>query len=259
MNIQRQPMAVSVALLLLATAVSVSACGQRDASVTEAPSHAEPAPNSSSTPAPAEVATLEDPKIWVVYSSVDDDAQLLVNAGSTSPLATLKVTAPDGRTVQDLRFDDAGKIGQADITLEGPEPKLAELKKAFPAGTYTFSATTVAGAALNAQSTLTYDLLAPPVILGPTTGTTDVARNGVSLRWQPVIGAARIHVESEPEKAPPAGAIANPKFTIDLPPSATSTAVPDGWLQAGIEYVFDVKALAPNGSVTVTDARFTTA
>ncbi|TPG26145.1 hypothetical protein [Mycolicibacterium hodleri] len=251
---------VTATMSLLVLAASVAACGQQTPAATES---ATPAATSDSPPTTASVSAeapaLEDPKIWVMYSSVDDDAQLFVNAGATAPMATLTVTAPDGRTVQNLRFEDVGKIGQADVTLEGPEPKLADLKKAFPAGTYTFTATTVAGVRLDAPSTLSYDLLAPPVILGPTTGTTGVPVNGLIIRWQPVTGATRIHVEVEPEKAPPEGALANPKFTIDLPASATSIAVPDGWLQTGVQYVFDVKALAPNGSVTVTDATFTTA
>jgi len=46
---------------------------------------------------------------------------------------------------------------------------------------------------------------------------------------------------------------------IDLPGDATSFQVPNGWLQAGTEYVLDIKVISDNGNQTVRDVVFETA
>ena len=46
---------------------------------------------------------------------------------------------------------------------------------------------------------------------------------------------------------------------FDLPGDATEFVVPDGFFEAGTEYVLDVITIAENGNLTVNDALFTTA
>ena len=41
--------------------------------------------------------------------------------------------------------------------------------------------------------------------------------------------------------------------------AATSFVVPDGFMKPGLEYVFDVKAAAADGNLSVTDVAFNTA
>ena len=46
---------------------------------------------------------------------------------------------------------------------------------------------------------------------------------------------------------------------VDLSGDATMFNFPEGWLQAGVLYTLDIKAIGENGNQTVVDIRFTTA
>ena len=68
----------------------------------------------------------------------DADIEIKFDAiGGNAGLATLKVVAPDGRTVVDFSAQGS-KLGMRHLTFESPEPKKAEgkLQADFPEGAY---------------------------------------------------------------------------------------------------------------------------
>ena len=79
-------------------------------------------------------------------NATDEDVEVVLEATSGDfGLATLRVAAPDGRTVIDFKAPDS-KLGIRRLVLESPEPTNdGRLQKDFPAGAYTFTGSTVKG------------------------------------------------------------------------------------------------------------------
>lgn len=190
----------------------------------------------------------EDPTMVVVYSGPDHDAQLLISAGSKVPMASLALASPTGAVVTETSFD--ATLGQADFRLDTPEPSLAALKRTYPAGVYRWTGTTVDGRPIVGASRLSYRLLTPPRILAPARNQ-KVTTSGATLEWRRVAGARVIHLEVEQVRT-------SHLLTVDLPGSATRFTIPDGFLQPGLKYTLDVKAVGPNDNLTVTDVDFRT-
>src|SRR5215217_7577152 len=82
--------------------------------------------------------------IYLERNATDADVEVRFEvSGTKDGLATLRVTAPDGRTVIDFRAPDS-KLGIRHLDLESPEPRDdGRLQADFPAGTYRFAGTTV--------------------------------------------------------------------------------------------------------------------
>jgi len=229
------------ALSLLATVVAVSAV---------ALSTGAHAAGGADTARSTAKLRFEDPTLTLVYSGPDRDAQLYISTGSTTPMRQVSVIAPGGRRIITARFTDGSNLGQSDLRLDTPEPSLAGLRRAYPQGLYKWSGVAVNGRAIAGTARLSYGLLNAPVITSPAPGSS-VAAAGAALRWQPVPGASKIHIEVEQ--------VATKRLlTVDLAGSATSLAVPEGFLAPGLEYTMDVKAVGPNGNLTVSDVTFRT-
>lgn len=225
-----------LAATLGVTAVAATAATSRD---------------TSSAAAARTPLTFEDPAMTLVYSGPDRDAQLYISTGTTQPMRELRLIGPRKRTVVAAHFSDARNLGQSDLRLDTPEPTLAGLKRAYPRGVYRWYGTTTAGRPITGRTLLSYALLKPPVILAPRPDQV-LGTSGAVVRWEPIAGARTVHVEIEQ--------VATKRvLTIDLPPTATSLTVPDGFLTPRLEYTMDVKAVGPHGNLTVSDVTFTTA
>lgn len=129
-----------------------------------------------------------------------------------------------------------------------PEPTLATLKKAYPPGTYRWSGRAVDGRRLRGTSRLRYKLLAAPVITSPSAGQNGLPTRDGAVTWQRVPGAATIHLEVETEEL-------HRVLTVDFSGDATSFVIPDGFRLPNRPYVLDIKAVAPNGNLTVSDLK----
>lgn len=207
-----------------------------------------PAGHASSSAAPRAPLAFEDPAMTVVYSGPDHDAQLYISTGTTTPMRELRLVAPGNRTIIAARFSDARNLGQSDLRLDTPEPSLAGLRHAYPPGVYRWRGTTINGRPIAGRTLLSYALLKPPVITVPQPAQA-IATTGQVVAWKPIAGARTVHVEIEQ--------VATKRvLTVDLPSSATSLQVPDGFFTAGLEYTMDVKAVGPHGNLTVSDVTF---
>lgn len=190
---------------------------------------------------------LEDPSMVVVYSGPDHDAQLFITTGSKEPMRQLTIVAPDGRHVFDGMFP--GRLGQADLRLDTPEPTLAKLERVYPAGVYRWSGSSMSGKALAGTSTLRYALLDPPTITAPRARAT-VPATSVVARWQRARGATRIHLELEQVKT-------KRLFTIDVDGDTTAFRSPAQFVKPGLQYTLDIKAANRYGNLSVADVTFT--
>src|SRR5689334_12630421 len=73
--------------------------------------------------------------VYLERNVVDKDVEIRFEVtGPSQGLSALRVTAPDGRTVLDLKAPDS-KLGMRQFVLESPEPKDdGRLQADFPAG-----------------------------------------------------------------------------------------------------------------------------
>ncbi len=193
-------------------------------------------------------------KIAVLFeqNATDKDAEVVFDATSGGAgLATLKVVAPGGRTVVDLKAPDS-KLGLRHINLESPEPKNDGTVQAdFPEGEYTFTGSTVTGAKLHGKASLGHKLPDTAAFVRPRPDEKGVPVKGLQIEWNTVNNPAAWVVVIEQEGT---------EFEIaaKLPAAATTFVVPDGFLLPDTEYKLAIGTVSRDGNTSVVEASFTT-
>ena len=195
----------------------------------------------------------ESVKVFLERNVMDKDAEIKFDAiGSTSGLASLKVVAPDGRTVIDFKAPDS-KLGIRHLTLESPEPKNdGSVQADFPAGAYTFSGSSPSGARLEGKAMLSHAFPDPTAFVRPRPDAKNVPIKGMQLSWQSVKGLGAFVVVIAHESS-------GREIKANLPGSATAFTVPDGFLQPGTEYKLEIGTVAKDGNSSFIETTFTTA
>ena len=184
----------------------------------------------------------------------DADIEIKFDAiGGKAGLSTLKVVAPDGRTIID--FSGSGsKLGMRHLTFESPEPAKAEgkLQSDLPEEVYKFTARTTDGKTLQSDATLSHKLPDPTAFLRPRPDEENVPVKGLQIRWKPVKDGAGLAFILEQE-------VTGREIRAELPPTVTSFTVPDGFLTAGTEYKVSIATVSKLGNRSVHETGFTTA
>lgn len=195
----------------------------------------------------------EKAKIYFEQNVQDKDVEVKFDViGGSAGLATVKIIAPDGRTVVDFKAVDS-KIGIRHLILETPEPKNdGTIEKDFPAGVYKFTGTLVGGKALQGESTLSHKLPAAASFLRPRPDEKNVPLKGMRAGWAAQKNLEAVVVILEQEKT-------GRDLRVTLAGDATSFAVPDGFLQPGMEYKIAVGTVAVGGNASFFETSFTTA
>lgn len=192
-------------------------------------------------------------KVFLEQNVQDDDAEVKFEAtGGKSGLAALQVKAPDGRIVIDFKAPDSW-IGMRTLVLESPEPvNDGSVQADFPAGTYTFSGRGVDGEPLQGSAVLSHALPTPTRFIHPRPDATNVPPRRLQLVWQAVKGLAAYVVVIEQEAS-------GREIKVNLPASATSFSVPEGFLQPGTEYKLAIGTVASDGNASYIETAFVTA
>jgi hypothetical protein len=191
--------------------------------------------------------------VYLEQNLKDKDAEVKFEAiaGNTG-LATLKVTAPDGRTVIDFKAPDS-KLGIRNLILESPEPKnLATVQADFPAGPYRFTGLTASGVKLEAEAVLSHSLPEAVSFIYPRPDQKSVPVTGLNIRWRPVKNSSASIVTLEQERT-------GREITVNLPGAAREFAVPDGFLRPGTGYILAVGTVSEQGNKSLVEIAFTTA
>ncbi len=194
-------------------------------------------------------------KVRFEQNATDGDVEVVFDVtGRSEGLVTLTVEAPDGRKLVDFKSDSSIKkaSGIREFLFESPEPKdVAGLKTAFPEGVYKFKGQTAAGAELHGEATLSHKLPGTTTFIFPKAEARDVMVEKTMLRWAAVQGAAGYVIELEQEDS-------NEIITAKLPATATTFAVPEGFLRPGKEYALGIGAVNKGGNVSFVETSFTT-
>ena len=191
--------------------------------------------------------------VYLERNVADEDAEVGFEVtGPADGLASLRVTAPDDRTVLDLRAPDS-RLGMRHFALESPEPKNdGRLQADFPAGTYRFAGTTAGGAELRGTATLSHAFPPATSFVAPRAGQRTVPVAGMRVRWRPVAGLAAYVVVVEQEDT-------GLEIKARLPGTATAFTIPDGFLTPGTEYKLAIGTVSREGNRSFAETSFRTA
>jgi hypothetical protein len=190
--------------------------------------------------------------IYLEQNLRDKDAEVKFEAiAGNAGLATLNVTAPDGRTVIDFKTPGS-KLGIRHLILESPEPKdLAAVQADFPAGAYIFTGLTTGGVKLEAKAVLSHSLPEVVSVVYPRRGQKSLSVAPLDIRWRPVKKSVASIVILEQEHT-------GREIRTNLSGTVTKFAVPGGFLQPGTEYTLAIGTVTKEGNKSFTEITFST-
>ena len=185
-------------------------------------------------------------------------ASLLLVGAVASP-----ALADQSRQVDQAQGPRVVKIKDARLKFEiNSELPIERLLERFPAGEYRFRGEGLDGERYVGSARLTHDLPEGPTLVSPLEGGAPQDPQNTTVVWEPVappngspiIGYQVLVVD------PNTGITALPKVILDvmMPPTATSMAVPPGFLQPNTEYEWEVLAIEQGGNPTLSSSFFTT-
>jgi hypothetical protein len=209
----------------------------------------------------------KDARMKIETNDTDGDAGVQVFLDS-EPWKWIEIYDPRG--VRLFRSETAGifaKQGGTELFLESGEPSFDEVPfeeflARFPEGKYRFRGLGTEGERYVGTATLTHDVPDGPELVSPLEGGPLVDPDHAVVRWEPVeapngspIIAYQVIIVQ-----PDTGLAALPKITLDvmMPSSATSLAVPSGFLQRDTEYEWEVLSIESSGNQTLSSSFFRT-
>ena len=198
-----------------------------------------------------------DARLKIEVNATDGDAGLQIFLDG-EPWRAVSLYYPDGRKLVEITAKGPLKnYGLTELFSESSEPPfdvfpLAEFKRLFPEGVYTFRGTTIDGTHLLSSARLTHDIPNGPKILRPRADA-EVRRDQVVVAWKPVrtpgvdiVGYQVVVTREEPLRV----------LSVDLPARARRLHVPAEFLQRGVEYKAEVLAIERSGNQTLTEIAF---
>jgi len=187
-------------------------------------------------------------------NATDGDFEVVFEArGGDDGLAKLTVVSPDGRTVIDFTASGASRLGMRQFRFESPEPTdIASLKAGYPEGVYTFDGATAAGQRYHGTARLTHALPAPVSLLHPRGSAHSVSAADLTIKWTPVRNLAAYVLELEQEET-------GSNLTVRLPSTASTFAVPQGFLVPGKPYRLGIGTVTKGGNASFVETEFRTA
>jgi hypothetical protein len=217
-------------VLRIAAAVTILACcGRMSVAADEAT-------------APKHFAVAE---IRFEQNATDGDVEAVFDAiGNDDGLQKLSITAPDGRTIIDFSGASKSSLGIREFHFESPEPKdVAAVQKAFPEGEYTFTGSTAGGAKFQSKVKLSHSLPPTTSFVFPKAEARGVDFKNLKIEWAPVQGVSGYAIELTHDDS-------NASIEARLPASATSFAVPNGYLIPGGNYQLGIGTISSAGNAS---------
>lgn len=190
--------------------------------------------------------------IHVEVNATDEDGEAILVAKTVEEgLRTLKVVAPNGKTIA---WFDASKrtIGTRELILESPEPSdFNQVLKSFPEGEYEVSGKTMGGGCVEGTAILSHEL-APMTEIHTPAADAVVNLDSFVLSWDTVLEAVSYIIAIDDETS-------GTSLVAESPATATTFEVPADWLEAGHVYTAAVAVKTDNGNVTSVEISVSTA
>jgi hypothetical protein len=216
---------------------------------------------------------LKEAKLNIEHNATDKDTGFQGFIDSEG-WKRLDVIGPDGVV---LAFKGRGKLGRLGLTelfFETVEPENAdvpieEMLAKLPEGNYTIAGVSMENGESSGKTAgvawLTHTIPAGPELLSPPAGAT-VPTTGLVASWGPVtktitgedVNIIAYQLIIEKDAPPHPHMIGNLGLSIYVPASVTSIAIPDGFLEAGTAYNWEVLAIEESGNQTLSSSAFAT-
>ena len=186
-------------------------------------------------------------------NTTDGDVEVVFEIkGGDDGLNKLTVVSPDNRIVIDFAAPDNSTMGIRQFRFESPEPTDVDaLKAAFPAGIYKFDGVTAEGLKFYSESKLNHVLPATVSFLQPKAEEEGVNIHNLEITWSPVTNIVAYILELEQEEL-------GVNILVRLPKAQNSFIVPEGFLQAGMEYTLSIGTVTEEGNGSFVETTFST-
>jgi hypothetical protein len=183
----------------------------------------------------------------------DGDVEVVFDIkGGDEGLYNLSIVSPDGRTVFQFTAPDNTTLGIRQFHLESPEPKDVEsIKTAYPEGIYKFIGLDAEGTKYDGEAILNHKLPETVSILKPGTGILNADISNLEISWTAVADVKAYILEIDQDEL-------GIKITAELPSTINNFIVPEGILQANLEYTLSIGAIAKNDNRSFVETTFTT-
>jgi hypothetical protein len=210
----------------------------------------------------------KDARLKIETNDTDGDAGIQVFLDS-DPWQWIEISDPNGRRLfRSATRGSFGLQGGTELFLESGEPSFDEVSFAeflarFPEGEYRFRGEGNDDEQFFGTATLTHDIPAGPRLVGPHEGGPLVDPDNAVVRWEPVAppNGSPIIAYQVLVVLGETGLPALPKLTLDvmMPPTATSLAIPPGFLRRHTLYEWEVLSIEAGGNQTLSSSFFRTA
>ena len=216
---------------------------------------------------------LKEAKLNIEHNATDKDTGFQGFVDSEG-WRRLDVRGPAGRVLSFTGRGALGKLGLTELFFETVEPEnkdtsIPKMLAKLPEGKYRFAGTAQENGRRVGRTTgralLTHDIPAGPRLVSPANGAT-VPTRGVVADWEPVsktitgqpvtIIAYQLIIEKDAD--PPPHMIGKFGLSMYLPRSVTSIDVPEGFLEPGTAYNWEVLAIERSGNQTLSSGSFKT-
>lgn len=213
------------------------------------------------------ILPLKDARLKIELNATDGDAGIHVYIDS-DPWKKVEIFDPNGKSVfRSITMGRFAKQGGTELFLESAEPDFSELPleeflERFPEGEYRFAGKGLEGERYVGTAYLSHNLPDGPKLVYPLEDDELQDPHDTVVIWEPVEPANGnaiiayqvlvVQVES--------GFEAIPKIALDImmPSTATSMAVPPGFLLPDTEYEWEVLAIEEGGNQTLSSSFFHT-
>ncbi|MFN0154129.1 MAG: hypothetical protein ACKVUT_07095 [Gaiella sp.] len=221
----------------------------------------------------AQAIPLKDAKLNIEHNATDGDTGFQGFIDSEG-WRRLDVRGPGGRVLSFAGHGSLAKLGVTELFFETVEPAntdvpIEDMLKNLPEGQYTISGPAQENGEAKGSTTgralLTHDIPAGPKLVSPAEGAT-VSPRGLVARWRPVtetitgdpvtIIAYQLIVEKDVDPHP--HMIGKFGLSMYVPDTVTSIAVPNGFLEPGTKYKWEVLAIERSGNQTLSSGAFRT-
>lgn len=266
---------IFAALPAVVTACGGASDGPLAAAQTDgtAPSANESAGNRNAAKASKEVIPLKEAKLNIEHNATAHDTGFQ-GAIDSEGWKRLDVKGPDGVV---LSFEGRGKLGTLGLTelfFESVEPANAdvpikEVLARLPEGNYAIEGTAMENGENKGKTSgtawLSHTIPAGPELVSPAAGAT-VPTTGLVASWGAVtktITGADVKLIAyqliiEKDEPPHPHMIGKIGLSMYLPASVTTITIPDGFLQPGTKYLWEVLAIEESGNQTLSSSEFST-
>ena len=216
---------------------------------------------------------LKEAKLNIEHNATDRDTGFQGFVDSEG-WRRLDVRGPGGKLLTFKGRGALGKLGLTELFFETVEPENADtpikrMLARLPGGRYRIAGTAQENGKRVGRTAgtawLTHDIPEGPRLVSPAEGAI-VPTRGVIADWEPVsktitgepvrIIAYQLIIEKDVE--PPPHMIGKFGLSMHLAPSVTSVEVPDGFLEPGTAYSWEVLAIERSGNQTLSSGAFRT-